>query len=103
MTVIFDEVKGLSQKVIASDGSAAIRKVKEGSQCFQLLEQMNGPLVSTSANISGETFDGTFDGVSQEIKDAVDLILLNEKDQEQSQASKIIKLGNDGTFKLIRD
>ena len=53
LTVIFDNVTGLAPNVIAEDGSAGLRITREEFSkelCFRFQK----PIVSTSANISGE-------------------------------------------------
>ena len=63
LTVIFDNVTGLAPNLIAEDGSAGIRITKEEFSkelCFRFQK----PIVSTSANISGEPTPRTFDEIA---------------------------------------
>jgi L-threonylcarbamoyladenylate synthase len=53
LTIIFPNAKNIAKNVIADDGSIAIRIVKD-EFCKWLLNLFNKPIVSTSANISGE-------------------------------------------------
>ena len=74
LTVIFDNVTGLAPNLIAEDGSAGIRITKEEFSkelCFRFQK----PIVSTSANISGEPTPRTFDEISDEIKEAVSEVI----------------------------
>ena len=102
LTVIFDHVTGLAPNVIAEDGSAGIRITKEEFSkelCFRFQK----PIVSTSANISGEPTPQTFDEISEEIKNAVDYVVkYRQDDKSRHKSSNIIKLSCDGTFKIIR-
>ena len=52
-TVIFDNAVSLPDNLVASDGSIAIRIVKDDF-CRHLIKRLRKPIVSTSANISGE-------------------------------------------------
>ena len=54
-TIIYANTKGLSKNLIAENGSAAIRIVKH-KFCNRLIQKLGKPIVSTSANISGEPF-----------------------------------------------
>ena len=101
LTIIYDGVRNLAPEVLANDGSAGIRIVKQGNVCSDLIKAFRGPLVSTSANISGDDFSGDFSAVSEEIKNNVDFILENTS-SEKVKPSKIIKLGVNGDYKLIR-
>lgn len=102
LTVIYDEPVGIAPELTASDGSLGIRITKErfSSDLCRLLRR---PIVSTSANISGEASAATFSEISQEIRDGVDYIAeYRRDDMRRPSPSNIIKLGNDGTFRIIR-
>ncbi|MBC35570.1 MAG: threonylcarbamoyl-AMP synthase [Bacteroidetes bacterium] len=102
LTVIYPNAKNLAKNVIAEDKSIAIRVVKN-EFCQELLRQFRKPIVSTSANVSGEPTPVTFHKISQEVKDAVDYVVEVERDSlNQVKPSTIIKLEADGTFKIIR-
>lgn len=102
LTVIFDHVTGLAPNVIAEDGSAGIRITKEEFSkelCFRFQK----PIVSTSANISGEPSPACFDEISDEIKQGVDYIMLSrQNDTSKSKPSQIIKLEKDGKVSILR-
>ena len=71
LTVIYPKAKNLAANLIATDGSIGIRIVQEPF-CRQLIKAFGKPIVSTSANISGEPAAGIFDEISEEIKKSVD-------------------------------
>ena len=101
-TIIYPQAKNLPKNLIADDGSIAIRMVKSGF-VYQLLNKLKKPIVSTSANISGNPAPKTFDDIDEEIKNAVDIIV--SPDMEPSQyhkSSAIIKLEMNGEIKIIR-
>jgi len=102
MTIIFSGAKNLAKNVINVDGSVGIRVVKN-EFCEQLLQRFRKPIVSTSANISGEPTPKFFDEIGEDIKDAVDYVVdYNQEDRTEKKPSTIIKLGPSGQFEFIR-
>lgn len=102
LTIIYDDVMGLAPGMIAEDGSAAFRVTKEEFShelCFRLQK----PLVSTSANISGEQTARTFKEISDDIKNAVDYVVhYSQQGKEKHQPSRIVKIGKNCEVKVIR-
>jgi len=102
LTVIYLGAKNLAPNLIAEDGSIGIRFTKE-KFTSQLLQRLRRPLVSSSANISGEKSPAFFDEISDEIKSQVDYIVeYRQDDTTPSQPSSIIKLGSGGRINIIR-
>ena len=102
LTIIYPDVHGLAPNLLAEDGSAGIRVVDE-LFCNKLCERFRKPIVSTSANISGEPSPASFREISDEIKNGVDYIVrYRQNERTPHVASNIIKLEVDGAFKLIR-
>jgi len=102
LTVIYPGAKNLAQNLIAEDGSVGIRFTKEKFSS-QLLQRFRRPIVSTSANISGEKSPAFFDEISDEIKGSVDYIVeYRQDDRTPSKPSSIIKLGTGGQIDIIR-
>ena len=102
LTIIYDSVNGLAPSVKAEDGSAGIRIVKD-EFCEKLIRKFGKPIVSTSANISGEPTPSTFAEIKNEIKLQVDYVVSwRQDDNKKSQPSVIIKLALNGEFKIIR-
>ncbi len=103
LTIIYPDVKNLAANLVADDHSAGIRIVNE-EFCRQLIQRLKKPVVSTSANISGENPPQLFSEVSQEIKQAVDYIVkYRQDDLIPRRPSGIIKLGVHGEVKVIRE
>lgn len=101
-TVIYDKGINLASNVTADDGSVAIR-VTADPFCKQLCKELHRPLVSTSANISGEPTPAIYDEISSDIKDAVDYVVEHRRnDLSRALPSIIIKISADSTFKIIR-
>ncbi len=101
-TIVFDEPKGVAKNLIADDNTLAIR-VASDKFCQYLINNFGRPIVSTSANISGEPTPRQFKEISEEILKGVDYVVnLQDKNQNPSPSS-IIKLSNDGQVKVIRE
>ena len=101
-TIIFQQAIGLPDNLIADDGSIAIRIVRD-EFCRHLIRRLRKPIVSTSANISGQSSPQFFAEVSNAIKSAVDhVVQWRQDDVTPSQPSQIIKWNNDGTHTVIR-
>lgn len=102
LTIVFAGAKNLATNVINNDGSIGIRVVKH-QFCEQLLQRFRKPIVSTSANLSGQPSPRFFEEVSDEIKEKVDYIVdLEQDDQTIRKPSTIVKLGPSGQFEFIR-
>ncbi len=103
LTIIFDKANGLAPNLLADDGSVGIRITKEEFSkelCFRFQK----PIVSTSANISGEPTAQTFDEISDEIKNSVDYVVrYNQRCKEKHQPSSIVKIDENGKFQIIRE
>ena len=100
-TLILDNPRNIASNLIAEDKSLGIRLIKE-SFCFKLLERMKKPLVSTSANISGQPTPLSFKEISPEIIKGVDYVVNLQHEKIAGKPSTIIKLTNDSQVKIIR-
>ncbi|MGJ8592706.1 MAG: L-threonylcarbamoyladenylate synthase [Aquaticitalea sp.] len=101
ITIIYDEPQNLAENLIASDHTIAIR-IPNDDFCFQLLRRFNGAIVSTSANITGESTPNSFKEISPDILKGVDYVVNLHREKINSKPSSIIKLGNNGEVKIIR-
>ena len=100
-TVIFDNIKNISSHVMAEDGSAAVRLVKD-KFCENLILKLGQPIVSTSANLSGRENPKKFTDISMELKDNVDYIVNLRQKEIMDSPSSIIKLYPNGKINKIR-
>ena len=101
-TVIYENAINIAVGLISNDGTVAIRIVKDNF-CKTLIEKFKRPIVSTSANISGEAFPKNFHDVSDAIKNGVDHIVQHRQDDLMaSEPSSIIKLSKEGNIEMIR-
>ncbi len=92
----------LAWNCVAADRSVGIR-IPLMDWCRQLVFKLGRPLVSTSANLSGEPTPLRFSDIPQEIKDAVDFVVPPSVDtQSTGKASQILKVGLRGEIEIIR-
>ena len=102
LTLIYPKARHLAPNLIAEDGSIGIRITNEPFS-KALCAQLKHPIVSTSANISGEPTPRYFREISEQILDNTDYNCLFRRDDETPhEPSSIIKINADGTFKIIR-
>jgi L-threonylcarbamoyladenylate synthase len=101
-TVIFEHAIGLADNAIAADGSVAIRIVKDDF-CRHLIRRFRKPLLSTSANLSGEQAPAHFNKISPQILESVDFVVEHRRnDTSPAEPSSIIKWGGKEKFTIIR-
>lgn len=102
LTIIYSGAKNLAANAIAADGSIGIRIVKHDF-CEQLLQRFRKPLISTSANLSGEPSPASFDSISTKIIEGVDYVVNWEHQViSDKKPSTIMKLEPGGKFSFIR-
>ncbi len=100
LTVIYPECFGLPY----FDGQSVAIRLTSDPFCASLIEWMQEPLVSTSANISSELTAANFAQVNPKIKENVDYIVnFRQEEIEAKQSSKIIKLSKNGEIEVIRE
>lgn len=92
----------LAYNTVAEDGTVGIR-VPMMDFCRDLVAKLGRPIVSTSANISGEKTPARFAEIADEIKDGVDHIVDPSLEKGSTgQSSSIIKVGLDYSIEIIR-
>ena len=102
-TVIFDNAVNIAPNLIAEDGSIAMRITSEPFS-KELCYRFQKPVVSTSANISGEPAAENYKDISEELLGAVDYVCYSRRQEKQPHTpSSIIKIGADGHVKILRN
>ena len=102
LTIIYPRGKNLAKSLLAEDGSVGIRITREPFS-KALCERLRRPIVSTSANISGEPAAKTFRQISEAVLEQADYICLYRRDDEEEKApSSIIKVGLHNEIEIIR-
>lgn len=101
LTIIYENPRGLAPSLLAADGTIGIRVTKDPI-CQKLIRSMRKPLVSTSANLSGQPSPSYYADISPELKAKMDAIVEEKMDQKGGRASQIIKIGLDSSVTIIR-
>ena len=102
-TFVLSGAKNLPEELVAEDGSIGMRIAKD-EFCHRLMQQIGRPLVSTSANVSGEPAPKTFHEVSDTIKERVDFVVQWRQEEEvETRPSRIIKIDESGRQSVIRE
>ena len=101
-TLILEGAQNLAPGLIAEDGSIALR-IPQDDFCLAVLKQLGKGLVSTSANISGKDFNGSYSDVDASIVEAVDYaVKYRQEEPIFSSPSRILKLSPSGEVTVIR-
>lgn len=102
LTLILSGAANVAENLVPDEGTLGVR-VPDHEFCRQLLHRFGRPLVSTSANISGEPAPMNFAGISEEIRSGVDMVIDPRfEGKPTGQPSSIIAIDQSGLFKIIR-
>ncbi|MDN3586393.1 L-threonylcarbamoyladenylate synthase [Pedobacter aquatilis] len=102
LTIVFSGAKNLAANVINADGSVGIRVAKHDF-CTPLIQRFRKPIVSTSANLSGNPSPKYFDDIDSQIIEAVDYVVdFEQENRTEKKPSTIMKLSSGGQFEFIR-
>jgi L-threonylcarbamoyladenylate synthase len=102
LTIIYPGAKNLAASVTAEDGSVGIR-ICSDMFCNELIRRFRKPIVSTSANISGEPSPSFYYEIKEKIIQAVDYVVnYKREDRQKNLPSPVIKIELNGTIKIIR-
>lgn len=101
-TVILDNATGIANNLVAEDGSLAMRITKEKFS-HELCYRFQKPIVSTSANISGEPAAQNYSDIDPQLLEAVDYVCWSRRQEHRPhKPSSIIKLSKEGLVTIIR-
>lgn len=101
-TIIYSNPVGLAKNVVAKDNTVAIRIV-QSEFCNQLISSFGKPIVSTSANISGNPTPKSFKEIGQPILDSVDYIVNLQREEVNEKSSTILKVAENGELIVLRN
>lgn len=101
-TVVYKGAIGLAENIVGKNGSIAIR-ICDDIFCRNLLKRIRRPLVSTSANISGQTAPHIYADISLDIKMGVDYIVNYRQDDMQPAAPSTLVKWEKGQAIIIRE
>ena len=100
-TLIYQNVSNIASNLITEDKTAAFR-IPNNEFCQELLTEFELPIVSTSANISGDLSPTSFSEISEEIKNNVDYIVNLRQNKLMSTPSSILMINEDTSITKIR-
>lgn len=102
LTLVLPEACGLAPNLVPPEKTIGIR-IPDHEFCRRLIHRLNRPLVSTSANLSGEASPRTFSEISAEIRGGVDWTADPAVEGKPTRKpSSIIKLGSGGEVEILR-
>jgi L-threonylcarbamoyladenylate synthase len=101
-TIIYDNPVVLAKNVVATDNTVAIRIVQH-EFCKKLIHQFGKPIVSTSANISGNPTPKCFGEIEKSIIDSVHYAVNLERDEVNEKSSTILKIDKKGNITVLRN
>ena len=102
LTIIYPAARNVAKNVVAEDGTVAIRIVRD-EFCRKMISLFNKPVVSTSANLSGQPAPLIFSKIPKEILEGVDHVVnFNREAITRTKPSTIIRLLVNGEFEVIR-
>lgn len=103
LTLVMEGAQNLPANLVAPDNTIAIR-IAQDEFCRELIGAFGFPLVSTSANISGQPYPATFGEISSDIIKGVDYIVkIRRHEKTLGQPSVIAKLKDDGELDFLRE
>lgn len=100
-TIIYNNPIGLAKNVVAQDNTVAIRIV-QNDFCKQLIAAFGKPIVSTSANISGNETPKSFKEIAQPILESVDYVVNLYREERNEKSSTILKVAENGEIIVLR-
>ena len=101
-TLIYNNPKGLATNLLAADDTIAIR-IASDTFCQDLIRKFGKPIVSTSANQAGATTPKRYSDIAPGILKGVDYIVDLYRERQMDIPSRILKIEEDGSLRVIRD
>lgn len=102
VTIVYDRGCGVSPLLLAQDGSIGVRLTREAFSAA-LCAGLGAPVVSTSANISGQPTPMCYTEISPEVIDAADYVCLSRRTEApHARPSTVIRISAGGLFKFLR-
>jgi L-threonylcarbamoyladenylate synthase len=102
ISIIYEADESLPKSVVAPDGTVAVRIVKDDF-CCQLIEMLGKPLISSSANVSGEPFPKNFGAISSEILQKCDYVVRHrQRETTAGEPSTVARLDEFQELEFLR-
>jgi L-threonylcarbamoyladenylate synthase len=100
LTVLLPAKKGMSKFLVGEDGKIGVR-VPDNAFCLKLLGTYHAPIVSTSANISGQIERPSIEELKKQFGKSVDLVI-DAGDLPSTLPSTVVDVSNQG-WKILRE
>jgi L-threonylcarbamoyladenylate synthase len=100
-TIIYKNPSGLADNVVAQDQTIGIRLI-DHPFCTALIEAFGKPIVSTSANVSGEQSPSCFADIPVSLLNKADYVVNLHRDKKEHRASAIIRWNENGELEYLR-
>ena len=102
LTIVYSEGRNLAPGVCSEDGSVGIRICKD-EFCRNMIQRLKKPVVSTSANTTGQTTPSNFSEIDNLIINSADYVVkYRQTDNKKYAASPILKVEDNGVIRIIR-
>jgi len=102
LTIIYPGGRNLAEAAYAGDGSVGIR-ICNDDFCNELISRFRKPIVSTSANKTGEPPPSNFSEINKSVINSADYaVRYRQEDKRKYSASPVIKVERNGVFKILR-
>lgn len=103
LTIVYDNAKNLAKKLIGEDKTIGVR-VSHNEFNKELIKELGHPIVSTSANYSGQPTPVFFNEIDPILLDSVDYVVDYERDNTAVvKPSTVIRIYKDGSFDVLRN
>lgn len=100
-SIIYKNPVGLAKNVVASDNTVAIR-IPDNQFCKELIYRFGKPIVSTSANVSGNPTPQSFKEIETAILESVHYIVNLQREERNEKSSTILKVEDNGEIVVLR-
>lgn len=102
LTIIYNNAQNLAKNLISDDNTIAIRVTRDEFS-RRLINEFGKPIVSTSANFSGDFTPLTFNMIAPGILNNVDYVVdMYHDSMNEVKASTVIRLRDNGEFEVVR-
>ena len=100
-TVVYPKGIQMATNLLGEDGSIGIR-IPKHPFCQELLASFDKPIISTSANVSGNETPKNFDSIDSKILEGVDYIVHLQQETKPNPPSRVIKIVTNGEVNILR-
>ena len=100
-TIVYDNPIRIAENLVGADNTLGIRIVQD-EFCQTLIRKLGKPLVSTSANLSGEPTPMRYPEISAAVLEGVDYVVNLQRKHKSTKSSTVIRLSSDGQVKILR-